>query len=84
MSEGKNLVGVDIGSSSIKVCEVKETRKGRTLFKVAYAPLPPQTIVDGHVMNTGVVTETLSQIFSQNTNTISLNWLLQVTVCNCS
>jgi len=66
MSEGKNLVGVDIGSSSIKVCEIKEGRKGRTLHKVAYAPLPPQTIVDGHVMNTGVVTETLTQLFAEN------------------
>lgn len=65
MSEGKNLVGVDIGSSSIKVCELKEGRKGRTLSKVAYAPIPPQTIVDGHVMNTGVVTETLLKLFSE-------------------
>lgn len=66
MSEGNNLVGVDIGSSSVKVCEIKESRKGRTLTKVAYAPLPPQTIVDGHVMNTGVVTETLVRIFAEN------------------
>ena len=66
MSEGKNLVGVDIGSSSIKVCELKEGRKGRTLCKVAYAPLPPQTIVDGHVMNTSVVTETLTRLFAEN------------------
>ncbi len=28
MGEGKNLVGVDIGSGAIKVCRVKETRKG--------------------------------------------------------
>ncbi len=64
MSEGRNLVGVDIGSSSIKVCELKEGRKGRTLAKVAYAPIPPQTIVDGHIMNTGVVTEALLKLFS--------------------
>ncbi len=63
MAEGNNLVGVDIGSSSIKVCQVKETRKGRSLSKLAYAPLPPQTIVDGHIMNAGVVTETLSRLF---------------------
>ncbi len=64
MSEGKNLVGVDIGSSSIKVCEVKDGRKGRTLTKLAYAAIPPQTIVDNHIMNTGVVTETLLKLFS--------------------
>jgi len=36
------------------------------LHKVAYAPLPPQTIVDGHVMNTGVVTETLTRLFAEH------------------
>jgi type IV pilus assembly protein PilM len=66
MAEGNNLVGVDIGSSSIKVCQVKETRKGRSLHKLAFAPLPPQTIVDGHIMNAGVVTETLSRMFADN------------------
>ena len=65
MAEGNNLVGVDIGSSSIKVCQIKETRKGRTLHKVAYAALPPQTIVDGHVMNASMVTETLLRLFQE-------------------
>lgn len=64
MSEGNNLVGVDIGSSSIKVCEIKESRRGRSLTKVAFAPLPPQTIVDGHIMNTGVVVEALQKLFT--------------------
>ena len=63
MAEGKNLVGVDIGSSSIKVCQLKEVRKGHSLAKVAYAPLAPQTVVDGHVMNSGAVVEALSKIF---------------------
>ncbi len=66
MGDGNNLVGVDIGSSSIKVCQIKETRKGRSLHKLAYAPLPPQTIVDGHIMNAGAVTETLSRLFADN------------------
>src|SRR5262245_1628686 len=64
MADGKNLVGVDIGSSSIKVCQVKEGRKGIGLIRLGYAPLPAQTIVDGHVMNTGAVIETLSKIFT--------------------
>ncbi|HNS98546.1 MAG TPA: type IV pilus assembly protein PilM [Polyangiaceae bacterium] len=66
MAEGKNLVGVDIGSSSIKVCELREGRKGHTLHKVAYAPLPQQTIVDGHVMNTSIVIETLMRLFAEH------------------
>jgi type IV pilus assembly protein PilM len=63
MAEGNNLVGVDIGSSSIKVCQLKDGRKGLELIRLGYAPLPPQTIVDGHVMNSGAVIETLSRLF---------------------
>ena len=64
MSEGRNLVGVDIGSSSIKVCEIKEGRKGtRSLTRFAYHPLPPQSIVDGHIMNSGAVVEGLEKLF---------------------
>lgn len=64
MSEGKNLVGVDIGSSSIKVAEIKEGRRGaRTLVRFGYHPLPPQTIVDGHIINSGAVIEGLAKLF---------------------
>jgi type IV pilus assembly protein PilM len=64
MSEGKYLVGVDIGSSSIKVCELKEGRKGaRTLVRFGYHPLPPQTIVDGHIINSAAVVEGLEKLF---------------------
>lgn len=64
MSEGKNLVGVDIGSSSIKVAEIKEGRRGaRSLVRFGYHPLPPQTIVDGHIINSGAVIEGLAKLF---------------------
>lgn len=38
MAEGKNLIGVDIGTSSIKVCQLREGRKGYGLVRVGYAP----------------------------------------------
>jgi type IV pilus assembly protein PilM len=63
MAEGNNLVGVDIGSSSIKVCQLKDGRKGLELVRLGFAELPPQTIVDGHVMNSGAVIENLARIF---------------------
>jgi type IV pilus assembly protein PilM len=65
MAEGKNLVGVDIGASSIKVVQLREARKRLSVSKWGFAPLPPQTIIDGHVMNSGVVTESLLRIFSE-------------------
>jgi type IV pilus assembly protein PilM len=63
MREGKNLIGVDIGSSSIKVCQIRETRKAYTLVSFGYAPLPPQAIVDGQVMDGNTVADTLQQIW---------------------
>ena len=64
MAEGKNLVGVDIGASSIKVVQLKESRKRYSVARYGYAQLPPQTIVDGHVMNPGAVIESLGRIFT--------------------
>lgn len=66
MAEGKNLVGVDIGASSIKVVQLKESRKKLGVVRYGHAELPPQTIIDGHVMNSGAVTEALLKIFADN------------------
>src|SRR5262245_40454369 len=65
MSEGKNLIGVDIGSSAIKVCQLRESRRGYGLLRVGFTPLPPQSIVDGHVMNSQAVVEGLSRVFAE-------------------
>lgn len=66
MAEGKNLVGVDIGASSIKVVQLKESRKRLQVIRYGYADLPPQTIIDGHIMGAGVVTEALLKIFTDH------------------
>jgi type IV pilus assembly protein PilM len=66
MAEGKNLIGVDIGASSIKVVQLKANRKNLSVVRYGYAPLPPQTIIDGHIMSSGVVTEALLKIFTDN------------------
>ena len=64
MAEGKNLVGVDIGASSIKVVQLREARKKYEVIRWGFSPLPPQTIVDGHVMNAGAITEAIGRIFT--------------------
>ncbi len=66
MSEGKNLVGVDIGASSIKVVQLKETKNKVSVVKWGFTSLPPQTIVDGHVMSPSAVTEALKRIFVES------------------
>lgn len=65
-SEGKNLVGVDIGSTSIKVCEIVEKRGSRKLTRFGYHELPPETIVDGHIINSGAVVEGLEKLFHKS------------------
>jgi type IV pilus assembly protein PilM len=66
MAEGRNLVGVDIGASSVKVVQLKQSRKNLQVVRYGYAPLPPQTIIDGHIMSSGVVVEALAKIFQDS------------------
>ena len=55
----KNCIGLDIGSSSVKVVQIKETSKGLQLINFGFEPLPAQTIVDGAIMNQGAVVEAI-------------------------
>jgi len=66
MGEGKPLVGVDIGATSIKICQLKESRKGWGLVRFGYFPLEPQTIVDRHIMNSSAVVDGLQHIFADS------------------
>jgi type IV pilus assembly protein PilM len=65
MGEGRNLVGVDIGTSGIKVCQIRESRKGLGLTRLGFVPLGPQVIVDGQVMDAPAVSEALDRAFRE-------------------
>jgi type IV pilus assembly protein PilM len=51
----KDVVGIDIGSSSIKLVQLKESRGVFQLQNLAIAPLPPEAIVDNAIMDTTAV-----------------------------
>src|SRR5262245_65179540 len=55
----RNCIGLDIGSSSIKVVQLKETGKGIHLVNFGIEPLPAQTIVDGAIMNQSAVVDAI-------------------------
>jgi type IV pilus assembly protein PilM len=55
----KNCIGLDIGSSSVKVVQIRETSKGLQLVNFGFEPLPSQTIVDGAIMNQGAVVDAI-------------------------
>lgn len=58
----KNCIGLDIGSSSVKVVQLKETSKGLHLVNFGVEPLPAQTIVDGAIMNQTAVVEAIKTL----------------------
>jgi type IV pilus assembly protein PilM len=57
-----NCVGLDIGSSSIKMLQVKVTPKGIRLLDFGIEPLPPQTIVDGSIMDQAAVVDAIKRL----------------------
>lgn len=58
----KGLIGLDIGSTSIKVAELKESKKGYILQNFGMAPLPPEAIVDGALMNSPAIVEAIESV----------------------
>jgi type IV pilus assembly protein PilM len=61
----KSVVGLDIGSSQIKVVELTGYPKTTTILTVGIAPLLPDAIVDGEVMDREVVIDTIKTLFEK-------------------
>ena len=55
----KPLVGLDIGSSAIKIVQLRETRAGYALERLGVRPIDPELIVDGSVMDAGPIVEAI-------------------------
>jgi type IV pilus assembly protein PilM len=62
----KNLVGLDIGSSSVKAVELQKKGNSVQLMSLGYENLQPDTIVDGQIMELNNVSNVISNIFSQH------------------
>jgi type IV pilus assembly protein PilM len=60
----KNLVGLDIGSSSIKAVELSGKPGSLVLTHLAHEALPPDTVVDGQIMELNSVSGTISSVFN--------------------
>src|ERR1700687_3094688 len=59
----KALVGLDIGSSSIKAVELKSTKQGYELVSFGLEALAQDTVVDGAIMDAPLVAGAISNIF---------------------
>src|SRR5256885_16826887 len=61
----RQLVGLDIGSSGIKLVQLKESRGRYILQKFGFKPLEPEVIVDGTVMDEGRAVSALKELFEE-------------------
>jgi type IV pilus assembly protein PilM len=62
----KNLVGLDIGSSSIKAVELHRKGNNLQLVSLGYENLQPDTVVDGQIMELNNVSNVIASIFGEH------------------
>jgi type IV pilus assembly protein PilM len=63
----KGLVGLDIGSSAVKLVELKAGGKAGAeyqLLSIGLEPLAPEAIVDGAIMDSGAVIDAIQRLFT--------------------
>ncbi|PYR19656.1 MAG: pilus assembly protein PilM [Acidobacteria bacterium] len=59
----KAVVGLDIGSSSVKAVELKAVGKGFKVVAFAIEPVPPDSIVDGAIIDGAAVADAIRRVF---------------------
>jgi len=64
-SRRKQLVGVDIGTSAVKVVSLRQTGSHYTVEALGRAPLPPDTIVDGSIIAKLPLAESIERVFRE-------------------
>ena len=62
----KSLVGLDIGSSTVKAVELRQTVNGYRVVAIGSESVPPDSIVDGAIIDGGVVADVIRQLFDRN------------------
>jgi type IV pilus assembly protein PilM len=62
----KSIVGLDIGSSSIKAVELKKSRNGVEVAHMAMEPLSSDIVVDSMIVDSGSVASAITKIFTES------------------
>ena len=60
----KSLVGLDIGSSAVKAIELKQSGKGYRVSAIGVESVPPDSIVDGAIIDGGAVADAVRRLFT--------------------
>ncbi len=69
MAKGKLALGLDIGSSGVKLIQLKEQRRrGEVTYALqsfGMKPLPPEAIVDGALMNSTAIVQAIQELLGE-------------------
>ena len=57
-------MGLDIGSSAVKAIELKPAGKGFRVTAIGIEPIPPDSIVDGAIIDGGAVADAVRRLFA--------------------
>ena len=63
LGKAKSVVGLDIGSSAVKAVELKAVGKGFKVSAFASEPVPPDSIVDGAIIDGSAVADAIRRLF---------------------
>jgi type IV pilus assembly protein PilM len=74
----KELVGIDIGSSSVKVVQLKDNKGSYQLLNAGILPLPSEAIVDNTLMDSASIAMTINNLVT------SLGIKIKDVVCSIS
>jgi type IV pilus assembly protein PilM len=62
----KSVVGLDIGSSAVKAVELRATGNSYRVAAFGSQPVPPDSIVDGAIIDAGAVADAIRRLFDGN------------------
>jgi type IV pilus assembly protein PilM len=60
----KTIVGLDVGSSSIKAVELRKTRTGIEVAHLGLEPIAPDIVVDSMIVDSGTVSAAIAKLFT--------------------
>ncbi len=63
LKRAKSLVGLDIGSSAVKAVELRPSGKGYKVVGFGSEPIPPDSIVDGAIIDGSAVADAIRRLF---------------------
>jgi type IV pilus assembly protein PilM len=63
LNKSKGIVGLDIGSSAVKAVELRPAGKGFRVAAFGTEPVPPDSIVDGAIIDGAAVADAIRRLF---------------------